>query len=132
MEFVKAVVQFNSEILGIEQRSPGHLGVRELSHAVLCLEEEVEEFIAAGQEHNVIGQVDAIVDLMYFSIGILYKLGLTPEQIHQCCMAVHNANMAKKKGVIAKRDTGAPDAVKPTDWVPPEEAIRAIILGDAK
>lgn len=128
MEFIKAVVQFNQEVLGIAQRTPTPLAAKELDLSVKCLNEEVEEFCDASREGDYIGQVDAIVDLMYFSIGILYKLGLTPKQAHECCMAVHQANITKKKGVNAKRDTGAADAVKGEDWVPPEENLRKIIF----
>ena len=127
MEFIKAVVQFNQEVLGIEQRSPRPLSAKELDLSVKCLTEELEEFCNASREMDYIGQIDAIVDSIYFSIGVLYKLGLTPEQIHACCMAVHSANISKKRGVNAKRATGAADAVKPEGWVGPEERIKAIL-----
>jgi predicted HAD superfamily Cof-like phosphohydrolase len=128
MEFIKAVVEFNQQVLGIEQRSPAPLAAKELDISVKCLSEELEEFCDASREADYIGQVDAIVDLLYFGVGVLYKLGLTPEQIHGCCMAVHAANITKKKGVNAKRDTGAADATKPEGWVPPEERLRKIIF----
>lgn len=129
MEFVKAVVQFNQEILGIEQRSPAPLSYPEFSITHKCLLEEVEELVTAHFVSDLVGCVDALVDNMYFTIGALYKLGLTPEQIHECCMAVHQANITKKKGVNAKRDTGAADATKPEGWVSPEESICKIIFG---
>jgi len=129
MEFAEAVVQFNSEILGIQQRTPASLCTAEFEHGAKCLKEEVFEFWEAHMESNYIGQIDALVDLMYFATGLMYKLGLTPAQIHQCQMAVHEANMTKKKGVVAKRDTGAPDAVKPEGWIPPEARIAKIVLG---
>lgn len=128
MEFVKAVVEFNQQVLGIEQRSPKCLEYKEFSITHKCLLEEVEELVAAHFVSDLVGCVDALVDNMYFTIGALYKLGLTPEQIHECCMAVHQANITKKKGVNAKRDTGAADAVKGEGWVPPEERLRKIIF----
>jgi len=129
-QFIEAVVQFNQEILGIMQRTP--VGMLEAEEAITlkCLHEEVEELRKAFHMNSVVDQVDAVVDLMYFAIGALYKIGLTPEQINQCCMAVHTANMLKKKGVNAKRATGAADAVKPDDWVAPEAAIHGILFGD--
>jgi predicted HAD superfamily Cof-like phosphohydrolase len=42
--------------------------------------------------------------------------------------AVHEANMEKKLGVVAKRGDGsAADAVKPEGWIPPEGRIEAIL-----
>lgn len=128
MEFVKAVVEFNQQVLGIEQRSPKLLSFEEFSITRKCLQEELDELVEANFNSDYIGCVDALVDNMYFNIGAMYKLGLTPEQIHECCMAVHAANITKKKGVNAKRDTGAADAVKPEGWVPPEERLRKIIF----
>ena len=129
MEFAEAVVQFNKEILDIPQRSPASLISTELMHGIKCLDEELREFCDSAEQDDYIGQIDALIDLMYFATGILYKLGLTPAQIHQCQMAVHDANMTKKKGTVAKRNTGAPDAVKPEDWIAPEARIAKILLG---
>ena len=128
-EFVNAIVQFNKEILGIQQRPPHGMPKAEQDITLKCLVEEVTEFHTAMQHDKIIDQVDALIDLIYFAVGAMYKIGLTPEQIHACCMAVHNANMAKKKGVNAKRATGAADAVKPKNWVPPEHLISNIIFG---
>ena len=46
-------------------------------------------------------------------------------------MAVHKANMTKKRGAQAKRGNDENDAVKPDNWLPPEEAIGAILFGGA-
>ena len=127
MEFIKAVVEFNQEILKIEQRSLKPLSYEELSISKKCLAEELSEFDEAAFSSDIVGQVDALVDLMYFAIGVAYKLGLTPEQIHACCMAVHAANMDKKRGINAKRATGAADATKPEGWVGPEARIKEIL-----
>ena len=128
MEFVSAVCESNQEILGIAQRDPASLVENEFEISLKCLQEELDEFIDAVDAQDYVGQIDALVDLLYFGIGVLYKLGLTPEQIHECCMAVHHANMSKKRGTNAKRDTGAADAVKPEGWVPPEQLIQRIIM----
>jgi predicted HAD superfamily Cof-like phosphohydrolase len=128
-EFIGAVVQFNQEILGISQRTPMGMLESEEAITIKCLREELEELMHAMELCSVVDQVDAIIDLIYFAIGALYKIGLTEQQIHDCCMAVHTANMLKKKGVNAKRETGAADAVKPADWIAPEAAIHGILFG---
>ena len=127
--FIHSVVAFNQKVLGIDQRQPCALSEQELEISLKCLQEELDEFKYAAYDHDYIGQIDAIVDLLYFGIGVLYKLGLTPTQIEQVCAAVHEANMAKKLGTNAKRDTGAADAVKPEGWIAPEARIAKIVLG---
>ena len=130
--YTESVVEFNKEILGISQRSPVGMALSEEAITTKCLLEEVSELQTAFEQGSVVDQVDALIDLTYFAFGALYKIGLTPEQIQDCCMAVHEANMQKKLGVNAKRATGAADAVKPEDWVPPEDRIYGILYGQTK
>ena len=125
--FVQDVIEFNRDLLGIEQRTPAMMSVEEHTHLTMALQEELQEFNDAVVEGNVVGAVDAIVDLMYFAVGGLWKLGLSHEQMVHCMKAVHAANMLKRKGKVAKRYTGAADAVKPENWVAPEELIRKIL-----
>lgn len=126
--FAQQVVEFNQQILGITQRPIGELPKHEFEISMACLQEEIDEFEEAVRGGDVIGAVDAMVDLMYFANGVLYKMGLTAQEIDDCCEAVHNANMEKKRGVNAKRAVeGAADAVKPEGWVSPEERIAAIL-----
>ena len=127
--FVQDVIEFNRDLLGIEQRTPAMMSVEEHTHLTMALQEELKEFNDAVVEGNVVGAVDALIDLMYFAIGGLWKLGLSHEQMVHCMKAVHAANMLKRKGKVAKRHTGAADAVKPEDWIPPEEAIQEILAG---
>lgn len=127
MDFFDQVVEFNQEILGIKQRSPAPLCEKERFMTMKCLHEELAEFGQASEEQHLAGEVDSVVDLICFAIGALYKMGLTAEQIRRCCSAVHAANMAKKRGVNAKRDHGVADAVKPKDWTPPETTLAQII-----
>lgn len=125
--FVQDVIEFNRDLLGIEQRTPAMMSVEEHTHLTMALQEELQEFNDAVVEGNVVGAVDALIDLMYFAIGGLWKLGLSHEQMVHCMKAVHAANMLKRKGKVAKRYTGAADAVKPENWVAPEELIRKIL-----
>lgn len=126
--FVQDVIEFNRDLLGIEQRTPAMMSVEEHTHLTMALQEELKEFNDAVVEGNVVGAVDALIDLMYFAIGGLWKLGLSHMQIVLSMRAVHTANMLKRKGKVAKRYTGAADAVKPEGWVAPEELIRQILV----
>ena len=127
-QIVKDVINFNATVLGIEQRQLGMMPEAESTITVACLAEEATEFADAVEAGDFIGQVDALIDSIYFATGALYKLGLNSDQIDACMSAVHDANMTKRKGVNAKRGDGsAADAVKPTDWVSPEERIGSIL-----
>lgn len=126
--FAHQVIDFNQTVLKIQPRSQAPLSVAEFDITVKALNEEVQEFIDASHETDYIGQIDALIDLQYFAMGALYKLGLTADQINCCCTAVHVANMTKKKGVKQSRGDGsAADAIKPEGWVAPEQRIGEIL-----
>jgi predicted HAD superfamily Cof-like phosphohydrolase len=123
------VIDFNKRILRIEERKKGLLSTAELDITKKCLDEESSEFFDAHMNGDFIGAVDALIDDIYFAVGALYKMGLSAEEIEKCADAVHYCNMRKEIGVNERRGDGsASDAVKPEDWIGPEERI-AIILG---
>lgn len=126
--FAHQVVDFNQRVLNIGPRGISMLSVGEFDISVKCLEEEVREFQEAQESGDIIGSVDSMIDLMYFATGVLYKIGLTPDSINACMSAVHEKNMEKKLGVNYRRGDGeAADAVKPENWVGPEEEISRIL-----
>lgn len=130
MSFTNQVVDFNVRVLKIDQRPKDLLKPAEFEISEKCLKEEIDEFLEAHKHGDFIGCVDAMIDLMYFANGVLYKMGLTPEEITKCKTAVHEANMEKKLGVNERRGDGtAADAIKPFDWVSPEERIMDILDG---
>lgn len=132
MSFPHQVVDFNKRVLGIYPREAGMLVDAEERISIQCLYEEIEEFKQACKDGDYIGCIDAMIDLMYFANGVLYKLGVTPDQIVACSTAVHEANMEKKLGINHRRGDGsAADAVKPEGWKSPEERI-ANILDEVK
>ena len=126
-DFITAVQQFNRELLGVQQTGIRLLTDKERDYTHRCLVEEADEMRDAGMAQSVPKQVDAFVDSIYFALGGLYRMGLSPEQVLQCCMTVHEANMTKKKGVNERRDMGVEDVIKPATFVPPEEAIARLL-----
>jgi predicted HAD superfamily Cof-like phosphohydrolase len=100
-----------------------------------ALREEAKEFddaeavMSHSFEDFVVAQVDALLDSIYFAVGGLKKMGLTRAQAYECMMAVHRANMNKKRGGKASRGNFAEDAVRTEEFVPPEAAIKRIIFG---
>lgn len=132
MDFTNQVIEFNQQILGIQPREKNMLNLVEYDISCKALLEEVEEFQEGHLNGDFIACVDAMVDLMYFSVGVLYKMGLSAEEITKCMTAVHEANMEKKLGVNYKRGDGsAADAVKPYGWISPEHRIIDILDGNA-
>lgn len=128
--FVDQVVEFNQRVLKIDQRPVDMLKQNEFEISMKCLQEEINEFEEAFKKGDIIGCIDAIIDLKYFAVGVMYKMGLTPDAMKKCMTAVHEANMEKKLGTNHKRAVeGAADAVKPEGWVSPEERIINILDG---
>jgi predicted HAD superfamily Cof-like phosphohydrolase len=129
IKFATDVVAFNRDILGIDRRTKSLLEAAELDQTTKCLREEIDELERAHQNTDFIEGVDALIDLVYFAIGGLYRMGLSPEEIAQCAEIIHNCNMRKEKGVVWRRGDGsAADATKPSGWKGPEE-LMAVVLG---
>jgi len=130
MNFVEQIIEFNQVILKIEPRDLGMMPQVEMNITYSSLLEEADELLGAFDSDDFIGTVDALLDSIYFAVGALYKSGLTAQQISECMSAVHQANMTKKLGINTKRGDGsAADAIKPDEWIAPEERIM-MILGD--
>ena len=123
-----AIFTFNEQIIGTEAVPLNTLSDGQFEWTTTAYEEEIDELISAREKQDLVGMVDATLDLIYFAVGTLKKLGLTREQAYACMMAVNDANMTKRKGKVAARGNNAEDAVKPEDFVPPEQAIGAIIF----
>jgi len=129
-KFVENVIDFNKSILKIDQRNLDFIDESEYQISVNALREELQEFIESYNVGDFIGCIDAMVDLRYFAVGVLYKFGLDAELINKCDTIVHNANMTKVRGVNARRGDGtAADAIKPENWKSPEEQISDILDG---
>ena len=124
----KLVADFNTVILGIEDRVLG-LQIQDeylLSHKQLV--EEADEFLEASRKGDLVEAIDACIDSIVFSMGILYKLGITNEQFEDIFEVVMSANMTKKIGVkVGREGFDSEDAVKPDNWEGPESTIRRIL-----
>lgn len=124
------VVAFNEMIGNARKEKPALLDEKECDWLYSALQEEAEEFLDAHEDQpDVSVAVDSLIDSIYFAIGGLHRLGLTPAQMQGCFDAVHNANLTKKRGVVGKRpnDGTIADAVKPEDFKDPVVLIREIL-----
>jgi predicted HAD superfamily Cof-like phosphohydrolase len=82
------------------------------------MREEISEFLEAT---DIVDQVDAAVDLIYYALGVFVEMGVDGSKAFEL---VHQANM-KKLGPDGKPIYNAEGKVlKPADWLSPKERIR--------
>lgn len=118
MTELEKVYEFNYVVRGVERpKQIKFLQGAQRNDRAAYMQEELNEFIEAD---SIEGQVDAIIDLLYFSYGTLYEMGISKETFEQCFDIVHNANMCK---VAGKKDRATAidgvDAKKPEGWEAP-------------
>ena len=125
----KLVEKFNHELVGVPVRPfPYFLGQEEATWLFNVIWEERDELISAYYANEPIEQIDALMDLIYFAMGGLTRLGVTAEQSDEIFKCIHERNMLKKSG---NKDRGSDlDATKPADWDGPEEQITKIMKGE--
>lgn len=101
---------------------PRHLDAEERAFRIAAMREELEEYVAAGP---LVDQFDALIDLLVFTVGTLYRQGFPILEGYE---AVMGANMKKELGSNGdKRGGFKRDLVKPAGWVGPEAQLRVII-----
>lgn len=120
-------IHFNCEIKELSNRMKEyskHEGGSPTCDRISYFLEEIAEFANA---ETIEDQVDAIIDLIYFSIGTFTLMGVKPEEIFNI---VHSANMSKV-GADGKVMRDAQGKIqKPEGWqeqYAPEPRIRAEI-----
>lgn len=129
---ISDIIYFNREVLGIERPTVKIPSAQEVDWLCQALHEEVDEFEEGCAGDDVGDAVDGLLDLIYFAVGGLHRMGLTEAQINTCFSAVHEANLTKRKGVKATRpqDGSVADAVKSDEFQDPKIKIRAILNVD--
>ena len=124
----KMVIAFNREIMKVQPRQLGLMDPAEMAFSVKALREEIVEMVDAYDRGDLVGVVDALIDLDYFRRGILYKHGITPELYDRLFQAVHHKNMCKELGQPkSSRSELALDAIKPHSWEGPEDQLRLLL-----
>lgn len=97
--------------------------IRDLHQALDVSADKVSQKIPA--ESTLVGQVDALIDTLYFTYGSFVLMGVDPERIFEI---VHQANMAKIfPDGKAQFDPVTHKILKPEDWEEkhaPEPAIK--------
>ena len=127
-DIVGKIFDFNERVIGTPVELDFNcLTKKQFDWTIKFCQEELTEFTEAYEQQDMVKMVDGILDLIYGAMGTLKKMGLTREQVYACMNAIHAANMTKDKGVVASRGSDE-DAVKPADFVPPDEAIGQILF----
>ena len=128
MSIFSMVEEMNRKIVKVPVREVGPIeDSKEVGYLIGCLREEIDEFEEAIDQ-DFIGQIDALIDLIYFAAGGLTRMGIPSALSEQIFAAVHDANMTKRNGVKTERSISHElDAVKPEGWVGPEERIIKLV-----
>lgn len=127
-DIIDQIFDFNEQVIGTGEVPLNALTEKQFKWTTEFVQEELTEFHDAYNAQDIVAMVDAIGDLIYGAMGTFKKMGLTREQVRASFLAIHTANMTKKRGDKG-RGTDE-DAVKPADFVAPEEAIGMILFGD--
>lgn len=122
------VALFNQKIMKIDPRPIGLMDPAEMAFSAKSLREEIVEMVDAYDSGDLVGVIDALIDLDFFRLGILYKHGITEELYEKLFTVVWSKNMKKELGQPKPtRCELALDAIKPPGWVGPEDEIRQLL-----
>lgn len=102
------------EFLTVKNESP-----KELSNSIV---EAAYSADMSGAPMDDVDRFDKHLDSIYFNIGSLHKLGLSPAQIVEGLQVVHNANLQKSGLKDSNGKVG-----KPTDFIGPEPELQKIL-----
>jgi predicted HAD superfamily Cof-like phosphohydrolase len=85
------------------------------------MKEEIDEFIKATKNKDIVEQADAMIDVIYFALGTLVELGIEPENLFAI---VQQANMSKlwEDGKPRFRESDG-KVIKPPSWIDPHKKL---------
>jgi predicted HAD superfamily Cof-like phosphohydrolase len=125
-DIIDLIFDFNEQVIGTGDVELNALTEKQHKWTQTFVTEELAELQEAFDEQDIVKMVDAVGDLIYGAMGTFKKMGLSRDHVRAVFQAIHNANMTKKRG--DKGRGSDEDAVKPVDFVPPEEAIAEILF----
>jgi len=106
---IKDIAEFHRAI-GVE--SGKYPGLQRPDLRARLIEEEARETVSAIRNHDMIGAIDGMCDLLVVTYGTADEFGI---YLPEFWAEVHSTNMAKAGGPI--REDGK--ALKPEGWQPP-------------
>lgn len=86
--------------------------------------EEINEFMEAVEQEDLVEEADAMIDVIYFALGTLVEMGIKPDELFEI---VQHANMSKlwEDGKPHYADDGK--TIKPITWEDPHSKLKAVI-----
>ncbi len=86
--------------------------------------EEINEFLEAVNQGDIVEQADAMIDVIYFALGTLVEMGIKPDELFEI---VQHANMSKlwEDGKPHYAEDGK--TIKPSTWEDPHDKLQAVI-----
>lgn len=123
---LKAVSEFCRDVVGLKApKKPTILSPGRLEFFLGAADEELQEFKEATIAGDIGEAADALIDLIYFTLGRLYEMGVPGDIVFE---DVHKANMKKKRGIKPERRIKhKDDAMKPEGWKPPDHSWLAYL-----
>lgn len=106
--------------------TPQLLEANQRSYFARFILEELSEYLKACEEGTLVDAADALVDLVYVTLGCAHAMGLPFDQLFA---VVHKANMQKVPANEYVRSLRGSqyDVVKPIDWVAPEAEMLNVL-----
>lgn len=114
-ELVKSFQEMAEQPIG---EFPQSLSKQRCNIRCKWMREEIEEF---ENSNTVYEQADAIMDLLYYTLGSLVEMGVKPDELF---MLVHEYNLKK---IIGKQRDRDGKIMKPCGWRHPDKEIKEII-----
>jgi predicted HAD superfamily Cof-like phosphohydrolase len=108
LDWSKDVAEFHKHLGYENYDTPEMLTQADLEQRTEYLDEEVGEFYESDSGEEA---VDALIDLIYFAVGTLLRMGVDPRPAWD---EVHRANMDKEPKAGEHKHS-----IKPEGWRPP-------------
>jgi len=86
--------------------------------------EEINEFLDAVKEQDVVEQADAMIDTIYFALGTLVEMGVQPDVLFRI---VQHANMSKLWADGKPHYNEMGKVIKPEGWENPHPKLQLAI-----
>lgn len=121
------IATFHKKFSIPQQELPSYPSKEMMEFRIKFLQEELDEFVVAYGNENLVKGFDALIDLVYVAMGTAYIMNVPWDK---GWYRVQAANLAKVRAKKASHSTRGStfDVVKPTGWVPPDQLLLAEVL----
>ena len=87
--------------------------------------EEINEFLDAVKNQDIVEQADAMIDTIYFALGTLVEMGVQPDILFRI---VQHANMSKLWADGKPHYNGMGKVIKPEGWQDPHSKLEYAVF----